>query len=227
VPPVHLVISTDAICSANLHASSAGAASAIEPSTSSYLGKAASRVRQAHASGALGKAAKERAERAQLHAETAAQRDGAHACNTALACDRSTTGHAAGGRCEMYITGMVAAVCAHVVPGLQLAIAMFGPEEHYYYDELLTETLKLRPEVASVYLDLACHYKPRFLQVLEELRRAGCNYASEAALDARAIKLLLPWMHGFDHDLGCQLKYSGLYTVSFAHRPEHILLLLH
>ena len=28
------------------------------------------------------------------------------------------------------------------------------------------------------------------------------------------VKLIMPWMHGMDHDAACQLKYSGLYTVS-------------
>jgi hypothetical protein len=27
------------------------------------------------------------------------------------------------------------------------------------------------------------------------------------------LDVMLPWMHGFDHDLPCQLKNSGLYKV--------------
>ena len=31
-------------------------------------------------------------------------------------------------------------------------------------------------------------------------------------------KLLLPWLHGFDHNMACQIAYSGLYRVSGAAR---------
>lgn len=28
------------------------------------------------------------------------------------------------------------------------------------------------------------------------------------------LNVMVPWMHGFDHDLACQLKHSALYRVS-------------
>lgn len=27
------------------------------------------------------------------------------------------------------------------------------------------------------------------------------------------LKVMVPWMHGFDHDLPCQIQNSGLYQV--------------
>ena len=215
-----VTVSTDAINSANLFASSAGAGSCIEHTTDTYLSDAASRVRTSHSSGALrneaaarADAADERAAEVQRAAEEArrlgeggTQRYAAQACTTALSCNRETTNNA--GRGEMWITGMVAAACMHVVPGLRLAIAMFGPEEHYYYDELLRDAFKDRPDLAAVYLDLACRYKHRFQGLMEQLQR------DEVVANADAVKLLLPWMHAFDHDLQCQLKHSGMYTVS-------------
>ena len=215
-----VAIATDAINSANLLSSSAGAESVIEHTTDTYFADPARRVREAFASGTLRKdavtraeAAEERAaegeraaEEARLRGEGGADRDGAHACTTALSCNRETANNATRG--EMWITGTVAAACMHVVPGLKLAIAMFGPEEHYYYDELLRDAFKARPGLDTVYLDLACRYKLRFEELKEEL------VEDDILTDAAAVKLLLPWMHGFDHDLECQLKHSGMYTVS-------------
>lgn len=214
-----VALSTDAINSANLLSSSAGPESVIEHTTDTYFAGAARRVREAHASGMLRPAAAARAKEAEERAadearrrgEGGAERDAAHACNTALSCNRETS--ASVGRSEMWITGTVAAACTHVVPGLMLAIAMFGPEEHFYYDELLRDAFKARPDLATVYLDLACRYHHRFRQLMDEL------VAADTVSDAAAVKLLLPWMHAFDHDLECQLKFSGMYTVSSSASP--------
>ena len=224
-PPI---LATDAMNSANLFASSAGADSEIEHTTQTYLGAPASRVRQAFDSKSVREEAKKRADAASKRAadeelavkEGGAGRPAAHSCNTALSCNRETTGHA--GRSEMFITGIVAAACVHAVPAMQLAIAMFAAEEHYYYDELLRAAFALRPNLAGIYLDLACKYHHRFRRLLEQLAQ------EEKISDPGAVQLMLPWMHAFDHDLQCQLKFSGLYTVSAvaapcAARSEHVL----
>ena len=171
-PPI---LATDAMNSANLFASSAGADSEIEHTTQTYLGAPASRVRQAFDSKSVREEAKKRADAASKRAadeelavkEGGAGRPAAHSCNTALSCNRETTGHA--GRSEMFITGIVAAACVHAVPAMQLAIAMFAAEEHYYYDELLRAAFALRPNLAGIYLDLACKYHHRFRRLLEQL----------------------------------------------------------
>ena len=213
-------LATDAINSANLFLSSAGAGNKIEHTTETYLGEANSRVHQAFASNRVRDEAKNRAdaadkraadeelagEEARRRGEGGAERPAAHSCNTALACNRATTGKF--GRSEMYITGIVAATCVHGVPAMELAIAMMGPEEHYYYDMLLRAAFGLRPDLKAIYLDLACRYHHRFRGLMEDLARDG------KITDAAAVQILLPWMHGFDHDLECQLRFSGMYTVS-------------
>jgi len=211
-----LAVCADGINSANLFKSSAGVTSTIEHTTKTYLGIAADKVREVKESGKLSDIAKDRAEAAAVRADEEARRRGEggaerpaamHACNTALTCNRETS--SSHGRGEVWITGVVAGACVHAVPGMGLAVPMFGPEEHYYYDEVFEAVLKVRPDLETIYLDLACRYYIRFTLLLERLQQEG------HIPDAEAVKLLLPWMHGFDHNLSCQLKFSGMYTVSW------------
>ena len=41
-----------------------------------------------------------------------------------------------------------------------------------------------------------------------------CCAPHQLVLVGAQVRLKLPWMHGMDHDMDCQLKHSGLYTVS-------------
>ena len=153
-------------------------------------------------------------ERAKLakQAEVEADNPLQPACGTALSCNRPTM-HALGERLDIY--GMVGVACPHTIPALGLFTAMYTPEQHYYYDVLLAELLKRRPDLHAIYLDLSCQYKKRWAVVVEELIKDG--WVGE---EARAVLLLLPWMHAFDHGMACQLANSGLYQVGGRKSPH-------
>jgi hypothetical protein len=174
----------------------------------------AAQVIMDHGSGVLRSEAQERAavaaqERAANEAalqsrEAADVADGLPACTTALSCNREI----AGARGEVDRQGLVAVVCAHAFPGLDLVAPMPTPEQHSYYDYLLEHLVRARPDIKAIYLDLSCRYKQRFLRLLQRLRTEG-----RISIGPEDVKLLLPWMHAFDHDMSCQLQNSGLYQV--------------
>lgn len=197
------------------HFKSAGRSqSGIAPSTSTYLGSIAAQVSMDHGSGVLRSEAQERAavaaqERAANEAalesrEAADAADGLPTCTTALTCNRET----AGARGEVDRQGLAAVVCAHAFPGQNLVVGMPTPEQHSYYDYLLEHLLRARPDIKAIYLDLSCRYKQRFLRLLHRLHTEG-----RISIGPEDVKLLLPWMHAFDHDMSCQLQNSGLYQV--------------
>ena len=205
--PAHaLAMGFDAVNKACRYVSAGKAQAGIAPTTRSFLGAADAEVAQDFATGALRSAAMDRAKAADavLAEQEAASLSGFQACTTALHCNRAT----ASSRAELDMHGMVGATCAHGFPGRGLMLGMRTPEQHYYYDVLIKWLLRKRPDLAAIYLDLACRYKPRHQLLVESLIEQGL-----VTPQARDVRLMLPWMHGFDHGTACQLQNSGLYQV--------------
>lgn len=198
--------SMDAICSANHFTSAGSSQHSNKPTLRLYISTVAEKVSQLHASG-------EMVSEAQTRAAAAADLeldDGSGVrprCTTELSCNRPT---AKAGRAETDISGLVAACCSHVVPLLGLAIPMVTPENHTYYEHLLESLIQSRPDLEIVFLDLACRFRGRWSMLLDRLRDRV------AGLDD--IRLMLPMMHAFDHDMACQVKNSALYQVGAARR---------
>jgi hypothetical protein len=207
VPSVPLSVATDGINAANRFLSAGRSQSAVQACTTSYIGSLAEKVVEDYRNGTLRNLAKERA---LLAAQKESEREGLlPACGSALTCNRPTASH----KGELEQHGMVAVVCPHIIPGLGLATPMLTFEQHYYYDVVLGDVLRRRPDTKVVYLDLACRYKGRWELLLERLVKEDI-----LANDVRSIRLLLPWMHAFDHDQECQLQYSALYQEGVARR---------
>jgi Kyakuja-Dileera-Zisupton transposase len=192
---------------ANRFASAGRSQKSIKPSTKTYVGELADVVRDDFANSRLVSLAQERQKRAtalQVEDETQGL---LAACSTALTCNRPVSS-ATRGELDQY--GMVSVVCSHVIPGLGLSVPMLTYEQHYYYDVVLGDVLKRRPDLSVIYLDLACRYaKGRWKVLLNELVTE--EQITQQQRDR--VQLLLPWMHAFDHDVECQLQYSALYKV--------------
>lgn len=177
----------------------------MKATTHTYIGELADVVRGDHGSGRLSSLAQKRQRQASV------LEDGGDsimmACSAALTCNRAVSNMARG---ELDQYGMISVVCSHVIPGLGLSIPMLTPEQHYYYDVVLGDTLRRRPDLAVVYLDLACRYaNGRWNVLLQELVEQ--EHITNEQRDR--VQMLLPWMHAFDHDIKCQLKYSAMYKV--------------
>lgn len=207
----HLCASADAVAKA-IHFQNAGASQASIPgTTTTYLGELAAGVEQDFADGKLSSKAMAVKAAVQAAEDVATGTEGVlPACTTALSCNREEA--AARGTTSRY--GIVGGVCAHVIPLLGLFLAMFTPEQHYYYDVLFTRLILSAPFLSTIYLDLACRYKKRFGILLADLLARGEISESRAA----GIQLVLPWMHGYDHDEACQIANSGLYQVGLCTR---------
>ncbi|PSC67279.1 methyltransferase fkbm family [Micractinium conductrix] len=92
-------------------------------------------------------------------------------CATQLHCSRTT----AGAHAKLDYHGIVGLVCMHIIPLLGLFLAMPTYEQHYYYDVLFESLLTRRPDVAFLYLDLACRYIGRFNRLLAKLPESSRN----------------------------------------------------
>ncbi|KAG7672377.1 hypothetical protein NADE_001807 [Nannochloris sp. 'desiccata'] len=203
VPPANVAIAADGMNAANRFASAGMATRHLKPTTSSYLANPARRILDMTN---LDRNF-ERDEAARL-AQRVEEADMSHSgvlppCTTALSCNREISFF---NRADLDHCGVVSIVCSHNIPALGCTIAMPAPEQHAYYDAAFREFLTNRPEIDAIYLDLMCRYHGRLKLLLQDLTEAGI-----LPPEVTNIKLLLPWMHAFDHDLTCQLKFSGLY----------------
>ena len=157
-----MAVSTDA-CVKNCRFANCGTAQAgIQPSTDTFLGKNSQRVLEAHKAGTLGS-------RRSAPAEQPADAAPSAACTTALHCSRTS----ATNRGLLDICGVALIVCAHAFAGLGLAVAMPTPEQHAFYDILLSAALLARPDIRFIYLDLACRYILSFTRLLETMVKLG------------------------------------------------------
>ena len=125
-------------------------------------------------------------------------------CTSSITASRPTS-YARGSTDQ---AGLIGVVCAHIFPALGLFVALWTPENFSYYVYVLKELLKRRPDLVIVYLDVACRFKKRWDTLVDELVGTGL-----ATAEAKKIGLLLPWMHAFDHNLECQVQFSGLLKV--------------
>ena len=198
---------TDAMNAADRFASAGRSQATIEHTTRLYLGEAANQILEETASGTLFSNAQRSAAAAAADDEV---EETPRACTTALHCNRESIKQKRG---EMDIQGTVAIVCSHVFPGVGCCIPMTTPENHHYYDVLLEHLLHKRPDIRDVYLDLMCRYHRRFKALIERKKREGIFPSS-----AEDINMLLPMMHAFDHNQGCQLQFSGLYAAGVGRR---------
>ena len=197
VPDVPFIFTMDAMNGANRFSSAGQATTEIKRDTHTFIGKTANAVLAAHKNGTLLKKGSTGATHAAAAEAPPPQ------CATSLTCNR-VTAHPS--RADMDYTGIVGAACVHGTPGENMIIIMKTPEMHAYYDFLVSAGMEARPETCAIYLDLACRYTSSFEAMMKELAEAGLTLRE-------ATKLLLPWMHGFDHDMACQLKHSGLFSV--------------
>ena len=167
------------------------------PTMQTYLGPLAEKVITDHANAdkTLTSPAQER--------KRAATADEA-SCTSALSCNRVT----AAARGDTDLSGLMGMVCSHSIPVLGGFVGMVTPEQHEYYKRAFEYLLRNCPEVRTVYLDLACRFKGSWDKLVQRLLEAGA-----VGRHAAHIKLLLPWMHAFDHNMACQLVFSALYQV--------------
>lgn len=174
----------------------------IYPSTSHYLGAVNDQVTDDYGSGVLARSAKD-AEKDAADVDVATGRL-LPPCTSSITASRPTS-YARGSTDQ---AGLIGVVCAHIFPALGLFVALWTPENFSYYVYVLKELLKRRPDLVIVYLDVACRFKKRWDTLVDELVGAGL-----ATAEAKKIGLLLPWMHAFDHNLECQVQFSGLLKV--------------
>lgn len=74
--------------------------------------------------------------------------------NSGCNCNCARADAKPGKKCD--IEGVVGATCPHVVPARGCMIQMRTPEQFMYYDVLLEELARERPDLEVVYFDLAC-----------------------------------------------------------------------
>ena len=191
-------MSTDAFNSANRFQSAGRSQKNIKPTTDTYLGSVAEAEMQRRESGASAPPS-QAAERVRPE------------CTVALACNRETSSV---GRSEMHFYGMVTMVCTHIIPCLGLALAMMGHEQHCYYERLLEFLIPKRPDLTFIYLDLMCRFAPKVGKIIDSLKGRGLLDPTKTYV----YELLVPWMHAFDHDMPCQLKFNPLYRLGAGRR---------
>lgn len=75
---------------------------------------------------------------------------------------------------------------------------------------MLRELLAQWPDLRDFYIDLACRYQIHWQRLCENDPDATDAWVN--------LRILLPWMHGCDHPVDCQLKYSALYKTGAGRR---------
>ena len=212
VPQYEVAVMADAMNAANRFSNAGRTQVGLLPATSTYLSiPAAGVLEQRNTSGSsLQQAVGSTVPATVVPAEEEAGEGVLPACTTALSCNRENSYNT---RAELDICGLVSVVCTHGFPALGCTIAMTAAENHSYYDAAFEHLFRSKSTVRQVYLDLMCRYKGRLRRLLERLVAGG--YITPECLD---VKLLIPWMHAFDHDLTCQLKFSGLYAEGVGRR---------
>ena len=167
----------------------------------------------------------------QRWAEHCAASEASGACSSNLTCSRPS----ASARGVVDVSGLAGVFCNHCVAGRDAMLAMRTPEQWEYHIRTFTSVLLRRPDIADAYIDIGCRLKASLLAalqrhvdagdlapgVLEKVRRHGRTSGTLVATfmpkaDASCpmlLNVMVPWMHAFDHDVPCQLQFSGLYQV--------------
>ena len=209
-----VAVCADAVNGANRFSRSGHAQADLKPSTSTFLAAPAAAVLEGGAQGASGSSTQR-----QPAVPPPDEPEGVMpACTTALSCNREKSHNT---RAELDICGIVGIVCVHGVPALGCMLPMNAPENHSFYDLVFRELFRKKSNIGQVYLDLMCRYSKRLRALLEKL-----EFQENRPFEAAVIMLLVPWMHAFDHDLSCQLTFSGLYAEGAGRRigeqTEHL-----
>ncbi|KAJ9507906.1 hypothetical protein QJQ45_021265, partial [Haematococcus lacustris] len=128
-------------------------------------------------------------------------------CSASLSCARPHTSNVSAGQpCD--IRGIVGFVCCHGIAVPQLFCNMRTPEQFVYYLLAMARLVHMCfGLVLHVYIDFACQFKVTW-----------ARYARVVGLDTARTHLMVNWMHGASHDLGCQLKNNGRYLATAAWR---------
>ncbi len=191
-----MAVAADAITSANRFASAGKSQAGIKPSTSTYLSDAARKVM-------TGAASRVTATATASAGAAAADAVATPECTVALTCNRERSN---AGRAELDAYGLVAFVCIHTIPCLDLAVVMNAPEQHSFYERALEYILQRRPDLKFMYLDLMCRFHAKVALMIKDLEERKVLAPGECDP-----ALLLPWMHSFDHNVACQLGFGPLY----------------
>ncbi|KAL4458334.1 hypothetical protein ABPG75_013199 [Micractinium tetrahymenae] len=159
VPDLPVAVAADASTGCCQFAAQGTAQEGEPPSTALYLGSLAEGALDDSDTNKLQQLSKQgelQEEEEEATAEAAGQRP--PVCTTNLHCSRTS----AGSNAKLRLHGLVGLVCTHIIPLLGLFLPMPTYEQHYYYDVLFEDLLTDRPDVAFIYLDLACRYIKRF-----------------------------------------------------------------
>ncbi|KAL4431229.1 hypothetical protein ABPG75_006485 [Micractinium tetrahymenae] len=195
--PAYLVaIMADATARA-IHFSSAGRQQRdIEPWSAAFLGEVARRVLVRFRSGELTSEAQQRYECA------AADSGGDDSCSSSLTCSRAS----ASARGMPDFAGLSGLCCTHCIPLRNCFVAMPAPEQWAFHIAAVAEALSRRPDIRQLYIDIACRIRAALLAELQKLTEGA-----QALLLEETLRVMVPWMHGFDHSMACQKEFSGLY----------------
>ncbi|EFN53324.1 hypothetical protein CHLNCDRAFT_58610 [Chlorella variabilis] len=193
-----LAVMLDA-CLKPCHFAMAGRSQPHCPSIYTFLAAVARGVISDFESGKLNSEAQQR------WAEHCAASEASGACSSNLTCSRPS----ASARGVVDVSGLAGVFCNHCVAGRDAMLAMRTPEQWEYHIRTFTSVLLRRPDIADAYIDIGCRLKTSLLAALQ--RHVDAGDLAPGVLEK--LNVMVPWMHAFDHDVPCQLQFSGLYQV--------------
>jgi hypothetical protein len=121
-------------------------------------------------------------------------------CSTLLHFARTTT-TSGSGPCDL--NGIVGATCLHCIPLLGAFMDMHGPEQFIYFLILLAYLCRWAAthnvSIRDVYIDVGCRLVKTWQRYV----------AGQPDLAAAGLRIMVNWMHGSSHDIGCQLQNCG------------------
>jgi hypothetical protein len=136
-------------------------------------------------------------------------------CTSNFHCARPDTNVAEGTTCDVH--GLCGGVCSHGLPLRGAFIDLHGSEQFIYYLIIITALVTSCPNLGFVYVDFACRLSVTWKRYLS--KHGSRVFPSQELLSAaKGLNLLVNWMHGSAHDLSCQLRNSGRYTVGAGRR---------
>ncbi|KAL4422980.1 hypothetical protein ABPG75_009177, partial [Micractinium tetrahymenae] len=198
--PAYLVAIMADATAKPIHFSSAGRQQRdIEPWSAAFLGEVARRVLVRFHSGELTSEAQQRYECA------AADSGGDDSCSSSLTCSRAS----ASARGMLDFAGLSGLCCTHCIPLRNCFVAMPAPEQWAFHIAAVAEALSPRPDIRQLYIDIACRIRAALLAELQKLTEGAQALLLEETVEQ--LRVMVTWMHGFDHSMACQKEFSGLY----------------
>jgi Kyakuja-Dileera-Zisupton transposase len=123
-------------------------------------------------------------------------------CSASLSCSRPS---AAASSCPSDVHGVCGGVCMHGIPLRDVFINMPLPENFSYYLLMLDRLVRLRPDLADVYIDFGCRFKGTWLRFVAPRE-------DDLPSSAKDVKIMVNWMHAKGHEASCELTNSGRFT---------------